>query len=116
MQDDSAGDGDESTEEAAAALNVTTNVTVLWERPPYWYEFVTEVGGICEKISFAFNTTALRNPMTGMASAAIAFTTAECRARNQRALSAPAAARWWIDRSKKSSCAPPPSGNACSST
>ena len=33
----------------------------------------------------AFNTTALRNPMTGMASAAIAFTTAECRARNQRA-------------------------------
>ena len=45
-------------EPEVAAVNITSNVTVLEDLPPEWYEFVTEVGGVCEKISFSFNTTA----------------------------------------------------------
>jgi hypothetical protein len=52
LQVDAADDG------VAAAVNAT-NVTVLGEvEMPDLYEYITEVGGICEKISFAANTSA----------------------------------------------------------
>jgi hypothetical protein len=40
--------------------DVTSNVTVLAEVQalPHLYQYVTEVGGVCEKISFAHNTSA----------------------------------------------------------
>ena len=39
---------------------VTSNVTVLGEveMPPGLFHYITEVGGVCEKISFAHNTSA----------------------------------------------------------